>query len=287
MLESKLRSLDSAIARVPTRQRFERWWRDISRPVRLSDSVWFTINPVNVELGEVQGDRSTAIAALRLEAQPKIVTGNRPNDFELFTPLPRLSTVKRVGRGLRVSLEGELGYDVASVILRRAIVGREIDLGPRTVRIDDIVVSGIGLGRVALGVRFGGSVKGNVYFTGTPRYDATSDQLLVPDLDYDLGTADLLVRGLQWLKDDAIRNFLRDRARFPVDDQLGRLRELAERGMNRTLAPGVELSAQLDSAKAISVRATTKMLFVRALATGSAVLLVDRPPKAPPTARKP
>ncbi|MGQ0764270.1 MAG: DUF4403 family protein [Gemmatimonadota bacterium] len=284
LLGARLRGLDSAIARVSTRERFERWWRDISRPVRLSDSVWLVINPLDVELGEVRGDRSTAIAALRLEAQPMIITGNRPNDFELFKPLPRLTRRNRVGRGLRVSLQGDLGYDVATVMLQRAIVGRQIDIGPRSLRVDDITLMGIGRGRVAVGVRFGGSARGNVYFTGTPQYDPASDQLLVPDLDYDLATSDLLVRGLSWLKDDAIRDFLRQRARFPVDDQLDRLRQLAELGMNRTLAPGVELSAQLDQAKAISVRATTRLLHVRALATGSAVLLIDKPPAAGTTA---
>jgi hypothetical protein len=130
---------------------------------------------------------------------------------------------------------------------------------------------------VALGVRFGGSAKGLVYLTGTPSYDQTSDQLLVPDLAFDLHTNDLLVRGVAWLKDDTIRDFLRDRARFPVDDQLDRLRQLAENGMNRDLSPGVSLIANLDRARAISVRATRRALLVRAQATGWARLDIDRP----------
>jgi hypothetical protein len=243
-----------------------------------------------VRLGDVTYDSGSVVARLRLSVSPRIETGNRPNDFDLFTPLPRLERRDSVGERLSVTLDGELGYDVANVHLRNAIRGKKIEIGPRSITIRDVTLSGIGGGRVALGVRFGGSARGLLYLTGTPRYDAESDQLLVPDLAYDLHTNDLLVRGVAWLKDDAIRDFLRERARFPVDDQLDRLRQLAENGMNRDLSPGVSLIANLDRARAVSVRATQRALLVRAQATGWARLDIDRPmslgkPTRPPRAK--
>ncbi len=277
VLEQQLNNLDRNIRRVNTRERFEQWWRSMSRPIRLADSVYLTLNPSNVEMGSISFDSGSIVARLRLEARPRIETGNRPNDFDLFTPLPPLVKGKSVGKGLRVTLDGELGYDIANPLLRKAIVGKRIDIGDRSIVIRDVTLAGIGGGRVALGVRFGGSAKGLVYLTGTPSYDQKSDQLLVPDLAYDLHTNDLLVRGVAWLKDDTIRDFLRDRARFPVDDQLDRLRQLAENGMNRDLSPGVSLIANLDRARAISVRATRRALLVRAQATGWARLDIDRP----------
>lgn len=277
VLEQQLRTLDRNIARVNTRERFEQWWRSMSRPVRLADSIWFTINPSDVSLGRVSYDSGSVVARLRLETRPRIETGNRPNDFDLFTPLPRLVRGDSVGRGLQVTLDGELGYDVANPLLRKAIVGRTIEIGDRSIVIRDVNLTGIGGGRVALGVRFGGSAKGLVYLTGTPSYDRASDQLLVPDLAYDLHTNDMLVRGVAWLRDDTIRDFLRERARFPVDDQLDRLRQLAENGMNRDLSQGVSLIANLDKARAVSVRATQRALLVRAQASGWARLDIDRP----------
>lgn len=277
VLEQQLKNLDRNISRVNTRERFEQWWRSMSRPIRLTDSVYLTLNPSNVQMGSVSFDSGSVVARLRLEARPRIQTGNRPNDFDLFTPLPPLLKEKSVGNGLKVTLDGELGYDIANPLLRKAIVGKRIDIGDRSIVIRDVTLAGIGGGRVALGVRFGGSARGLVYLTGTPSYDQESDQLLVPDLAYDLHTNDLLVRGVAWLRDDTIRDFLRDRARFPVDDQLDRLRQLAENGMNRDLSKGVSLVANLDRARAISVRATRRALLVRAQATGWARLDIDRP----------
>lgn len=277
VLENQLANLDRNIARVKTRDRFERWWRDMSRAIRLTDSVWFTINPSDVRLTGIRTDGGTMIAGLRLTARPRIETGNRPNDFDLFTPLPRLLRADSGGGRLRVTLDGEIDYGVATGLLRRALVGKEIPISGRKLTIQSVDVLGIGGGRIALGVRFTGGVMGHVYLTGTPSYDVEVDQLLVPDLAYDLRTSDVLVQGVAWLKDDAIQNFLREKARFPVNDQLDRLRVLAERGMNRDLTQGVRLVGKLDKAEAVAVRATRAALRVRAVATGSAYLDIDKP----------
>lgn len=289
VLESQLQNLDRNIAMLNTRERFEQWWRSMSRPIRLTDSVWLTLNPSDVRMGSVSYDSGSVVARLSLTVQPKIETGNRPNDFDLFKPLPKLVKGNAVGRKLLVTLDGELGYDVANPLLRKAIVGKKVELGDRSIVVRDVELTGIGGGRVALGVRFGGSASGIVYLTGTPKYDSETDQLMVPDLAYDLHTNDMLVRGVAWLKDAAIQDFLRERARFPVDDQLDRLRQLAENGMNRDLSKGVTLIANLDRARAVSVRATRRALLVRAEASGWARLDIDRPmglkrPQRPKTA---
>jgi hypothetical protein len=286
VLEQRLSKLDRALEGINTRARFEQWWRAIERPIRLTDSIYFTINPHKVQLGAIEVDSGFATARIRLEATPKIQTGPRPNDFDYFKPLPPLQKSALVGKGLWVTLEGEFGYDVANALLRKNLVGKEITQGGRKVRIKDLELSGIGAGRVALGVRFEGSVKGQVYFIGTPKYDDAADQLSVPDLSYDLRTQDLLVRGLAWLREDWLRDFLREKARFPVEGQLDRLRTLAEKGMNRRLADGVYLVATVDRAKGVSVLATRRALLVRASANGDARLDINKAPtvkrKAPP-----
>lgn len=277
VLEQQVQTLDRALAGVNTRARFERWWRDVSRPIRLSDSIYLTINPRKVQLGRVSVDSGFAVAHVRLEAAPHIETGNRPNDFALFTPLPPLVGGPLEGKGLRASLEATFGYDVATDLLRKALVGRTFTRGRRTIRIRDVTLSGIGGGRVALGVRFDGAARGLVYLTGTPRYDNAADQLLIPDLDYDLHTSSLLVKGFAFLSDNQLRDLLRQNARFPVHGQLDRLRELAVRGMNRNLAEGVSLVASLERVENVGVRATRTALFARADAGGTLQLHIARP----------
>ena len=276
-LRRQVRTLDRAMAKVQTRERFERWWRDISRPIRLADSIYLTINPRKVQFGGVTVDSGEAVAHVRLEASPRIVTGNRPNDFELFTPLPALARAPLAGEGMRVSLQAEFGYDVATNLVRKALVGRSLRWQQRVIKIRNVSVTGIGGGQVALGVQIDGAARGLVYLTGTPRYDNASDQLIIPDLSYDLHTTSLLVKGLAFLGDTQIQDALRQYARFPVDEPLDKLRALAERGMNRELADGVALVASLEPVESVRVRATRSALLLRADARGELRLEIDRP----------
>lgn len=276
-LQREVRTLDRALAQVQTRERFERWWRDISRPIRLADSIYLTINPRKVQFGGVTIDSGEAVAHVRLEAHPRIVTGHRPNDFELFTPLPVLARAPLEGEGMRVSLQADFGYDVATSLVRKALVGRSLSWEKRTITIRDVSVTGIGGGQVALGVRFGGAARGLIYLTGTPRYDNVSDQLVIPDLAYDLHTTSLLVKGLAFLGDGQIQDALRQYARFPIEGHLDKLRALAVRGMNRDLADGVALVASLDPVERVRVQATRAALVLHADARGDLRLEIDRP----------
>ncbi len=275
-LSQQVRTLDRALAEVQTRERFERWWRDISRPIKLTDSIYLTINPRKVQLGGVTIDSNEAVAHVRLEATPRIRTGSRPNDFELFTPLPPLQHGALTGEGMRVSIQGEFGYDIATGLLRKVLIGRSLKWEKRTITIRDVTVAGIGGGKVALGVRFGGAARGLIYLTGTPSYDNAEDQILIPDLAYDLHTNSMLVKGLAYLGDNQIRDALRQYARFPITGHLDLLRTLAVKGMNRELTKGVELVASLEPVERVTVHATRAALILNASARGTLRLDIDR-----------
>jgi hypothetical protein len=278
LVTRQLSTLDRNIGRVDTQQRFQEWWNTMQRPIRLTDSIWFTIDPRSAQLGSVTRDSGKVIANLRLSAAPRIVTGSRPADSTLLSAIPPLQFGGVAEEGLHVPLGATFTYPVATSLVRKALVGRTIDVARRRIRIDDARLFGIGGGRVALGVSFGGAVNGTVYLLGTPRLDTLTRQVHVPDLEYDVGSARLLVRGFEWVRDVNVRDFLRKEARIPDSEALDRLRVLAEKGMNRELAPGVSLIARIAATRALGVHATQTELRVRALATGEARLAISKAP---------
>ena len=178
-------------------------------------------------------------------------------------------------------MDAAFTYPVATVLLRRVLVGRTVRQSGRTVRIRDIELTGVGGGRVALGVRLAGAVRGRLYFTGTPRLDRENHQIHVPDLDYDVGSSNLLIRSLEWMKGVDIRDFLRERARLPDSALVGKLTQLAERGTNRTLSPGVELSGRIRRAEGTTVHATVEAIRVRAVAEADLQLSISKGPAVP------
>lgn len=283
IMRQQLATLDRNIARLDTENRFQTWWNQMQRPIRLTDSIWFMIDPRSAQLRSVTSDSGRVVANLRLGAAPRIVTGPRPTDSTLSADIPPLQFGGAPEQGLYVPLEATFTYPVASALLQKALVGRSISVTRRRIRIDDARLMGIGGGRVALGVSFGGAVNGTVYLTGTPRLDTLTGQVYVPDLEYDVGSAGVLVRGVEWVKGVNVRDFLRQQARIPDTEALERLRVLAEQGMNRQLTQGVNLVARIAATRALGVHATTKELRVRALATGEARLAISKaPPVRPP-----
>jgi hypothetical protein len=281
MLEQKLTRFDRSVARWDARGWFDDLWQRLARPIRFTDSVYLLINPFAAQLGAVRSRGDTIMAQLRLIAAPQIVTGLQQVDSTRHEPLPRLDHADSMGTGASVLMEASFEYPVATHLLRRVLVGRTVEESGHRVRIRDVELTGIGGGRVALGVWLTGAIRGRLYFTGTPRLDRENRQVYVPDLDYDVGSANMLVRGFEWLRGDQVRDFLRERARLPDSALLGKLTELAERGMNRSLSPGVELSARIFNAAGTGVRATTTDLRVRAVADAELRLEISRAPKLP------
>jgi hypothetical protein len=269
---------DGHIARHDTRGRIEHIWKKMERPIRLTEGVWLLIRPGAAQLASLSGAGDTLVAIVRLEARPRIVTGMRPEDSTLVTPLPPLRTTADADTGgeLHVVLEGIFSYDAATGLLRKQLVGKVIRMAWRRARIEDITLRGIGSGRVALGVTLSGAVQGRLYLTGTPQLDLVTRQLTVPDLDFDIGSADVRANGLSWWHGDAIRDFLRAKAVIPDSAALGGMERLAEHGMNRDLATGVRLEVALNDSRGMAVRATREQLVVRAVAEGQARLVVER-----------
>jgi len=278
MLEQNVVKFDQAVARWPVRPRFVRLWGMLQRPIWLTEGVYLEINPYAAQLGSVGAVGDTVMARLRMVASPRVVTDMQVGPL---SPLPALQAGGDVGHGAHVVVEALFSYPTATALLRRSLVGYRIVQEGHRIEIRDIQLSGIGGGRVALAVTLAGRARGRLYFTGTPRFDLVHHQIHVPDLDYDVGTEQMLVQGFAWLKGVDIRDLLRDRARLPDSAVVGKLRGIAEHGINRTLADGVRLSGRIHDAQGTSVLATTKGIRVRGVADAEFKLAIDRGPTLP------
>jgi hypothetical protein len=181
-----------------------------------------------------------------------------------------------VGNGLHILLEGVIDYDLATDLIRKHLVGKKIERAGQTLIVDDLRLFGIGGGKLALELRFKGTSKGHIYFVGTPRYDVATNELYVPDFDYDVGSGNLLVRGLSWVKHDDVRNFFRTQGRWSIGNVMQTGKTQLLKGLNRDLAPGVRLSAEVSKVQGLSVHASRTAIRLRAQADANARLTVKQ-----------
>jgi hypothetical protein len=280
MLRRRVRRIDAEIGRADLGARMAVVWEKMARPIGLPEGLTLELRPEGARLLDIGGDGDSLVARVQLVARPRIVS-DTPEEHPVV--LPALERDTALADGFLATVDAEIDMVTASDLLRTALVSRRIRAGSRFITVRDAQLLGIGGGRVALGVTLDGAIRGRVFLTGTPALDTVRRVVRVPDLDFDVGSADALTASVLALQGEAVRDFLRERAEIPYDDALERLREIAERAMNRDLTEGVSLSASLDEARGVAASATRTHLRVRAEARGTAGLRIER---ALPTGRQ-
>ncbi|MDF1505831.1 DUF4403 family protein, partial [Roseisolibacter sp. H3M3-2] len=283
-LEDRLAAVDAGLARADVKSKVERWWELLQRPIRIRDSLWLEIRPRDVRLGAPSAEDGALVAPLALTAQPHLVTGPRPTTPP--TPLPALGARAAIAgdsapTGLRVRLDAEMGYDDATHLLAPRMVERALARGGRRVRVRRATVAPAPGGSGAVDLDVEGDVAGRVYVVGRPVYDAPTGELRVPDLDFVVDVDHPLVRGLDWLRHDELRDLLRARARWPAAALVDSARVRLERALNRDLTQGVSLAAEVPTARVLAVYAAREGVVLRAEAQGEASLRVRRAPPMP------
>lgn len=276
-LQKQLSEFDRRLTRFDLRTEAQKVWNVLSSPLRLTDSLWLTINPSAVRIGllKVQGD--TLVTTVGLSANPRIVGGPRPPTAVLPMPPPQDSATRPPV--LHLLTEARVPYDVASSILSKELAGTKIRVRDRVLIVRRLQLRGLGDGRVSVGLSVTGPVDGILYAVGRPAFDTAKAELFMPDLGYDIGTRSMLVGALSWLAQGTIEDFLRTRVRIKMGRIIDQGRELLEKNLNRELVPGVQLNATVQAGRVLGVRAAPDALLARAVVSGAGELVLTLEPE--------
>lgn len=270
-LEEQERTVDSIAASLDLRPSFEGWWETLREPVELTDSVWLVFGPDSIRRGPLRGSGDSVWVDLALEARPTVVIGPRPAADT--TPLPAL-VAGEVRPGLDVLVEGIVDYGTASRMLLDELKGVELEHEGRRVTVDSLRVFGIGGGRVALDVVVSGDLSARLYFTGTPALDPVSQVISVPDVDFDVATQDVVLAAASWLRQQGLRQLLRERAQWPAAPATEWLGTWLDRGINREISDDLRVEGEVLSVTPRSVHALLDHLLVRVAAQAEARVYV-------------
>lgn len=272
-LQQKADEVGARLAAMDMPEEARRIWGALHQPIRITDSLWLTVNPTAARVGmlELRGD--TLLTRVGLSARPRVTAGARPTTS--VGPLPALKDSTARTPALHLLTESRLPYDVASSILTRELRGTKIQAAAHQLTVDSLHLAGVGDGRLAVGLGVSGGVTGLLYAVGHPEYDSTTSKLFMPDLEYDVGTRNLLTGSLAWLGGEAVERFLRAKVRVDLGPTLEDGRKLLEKNLNRDLAKGVRLRAEITGGQVHDIRAAPEALLVRAVASGRAEIVLE------------
>ncbi|HEX6105936.1 MAG TPA: DUF4403 family protein [Gemmatimonadales bacterium] len=272
-LQDKADEIGARLAAVDLPGEAGRIWTALQQPVRIADSLWLTMNPSAARVGvlELRGD--TLRTMVGLTGRPRVTAGPRPAPSA--RPLPPFRDLTAREPALHLLTEARLPYEAAGVILTRELRGTKIKAAGQQLTLDSLTLAGLGDGRAAVGIGVSGPVTGFLYLVGHPAYDSATARLFMPDLEFDIATRNALTGSLAWLADGAVERYLRQNVRVDLGPTLAEGRRLLEQSLNRELAEGVRLRADIQGGQVHDIRAAPEALLVRAVVSGRAEIVLE------------
>ena len=283
-VENQLRQIAATVDRntpsvTSIRPRAEQIWSALQQPAQVAANTWLVFEPLEVGLGPLRGQGLEVSTTLALRARTRVVVGTRP--VAQIKPLPPLKHAEWSG-GLRIPLDAEVPYADANRFANEQFAGKTFKAGDATFRFDDIQVSGGAGGRIVVHASLdyqGGRLRqyaGPITLEGTPRFDAATSRIGVPDLDYKLDpkSRNMFVTAAEVLAHGEVRRRLRESIAFPVAGQLAALRTEVTRALSRQLAAGVTMRGTIAGVHPQSVSSTPAGLNVRVIVTGQAEVTI-------------
>jgi hypothetical protein len=265
--------IDSIVATIDVRSRFEEWWSILSNPIRLDGDNWLELRPEGIGSGRVSGSKSSLVVHGRLSARPRLHVGQPP--LAQPTLLPPLGTAPPQEESFEAVVDVLAQYREVGTALTSLLQGTVFEAAGRRIELEGIVVSGLGASRLGVEVTITGDVAGTLYFVATPAYRREDGTVSLPDLSMTVATSDVLFSAASWLLDTGLESMLRERARWHVDVGVDWAKTRLQDGLNATLGRGVRLRGDIGELEILDVHARTGGLLVRARLSGRVELLLE------------
>jgi len=253
------------------RRRVEDVWETVQEPIEASKGVYVLMQPAALSATPPRGSGTTLTTTVSVVVRPKLVVGKRP----AVTPKPLpLAGGTVPGRGFHIQMVAELPFTVMDSIVRAKLVGRHFDIEGHRITVRRARLYGAGT-KLVLAASIAGDAKGTLYFVGTPVFDADSQVVSVPDLDFSVESREVLPEVAEWLLYDQLRDQMRESARFAVGDRIASIRRDVDAALDRQLGRSVRTTGRVDRITPLGVFVFSRSVAAVVQAEGEAQIHID------------
>ncbi len=262
------------------KDKIEEAWLLAQQPQLLSETyhTWLINTPEQVEarLPDAQNGFLNIQAGIRGYTQT-IVSEVAPARSRIVK-LPPLKIVDNLPQSFNIGLISSISYQEASKIAEAYFKDKTYYFSGNkySVQIRKIELYGQEE-RLVIKAGLSGSINGNIYLKGIPRYDPVSQTVYLEELEYDLNTRNVLIRAANWLLHAKFLRMMKEAMVFPIAEQLGTLTETIRTSIaNQVISEGITLKGRLNEALPDKINLTPEHIYTVVHATGSLDLHIDK-----------
>jgi hypothetical protein len=244
-------------------------WNLLSEPQPVPGIGSFSLNPKSLHMQNLSAHNELLNITIGITASP-VVSFEKANASA--TTVPNLTPASSPG-GFSVYLDAALQYDSLSRVVNGYMAGKRFEVSEglfaRHIVVKEVTLAGNAEGNLLIKVDFTGSFNGTAFFNGKPMYNTTNRSLEVQDLDYDLQTKNLLLKGAKWLFASKIEAELKKASRIPLGAYFDTAQQALNQYLNREWTRGVRGSGSVKELQLLQAQALPQHIFLRTLCTGS------------------
>jgi hypothetical protein len=195
-------------------------WNKIQIPIKLSDEypLWGKITPLEISMVPLQGSIDILHHAVGIKAYTELFYGDEPA-FHINETIPELKITSRIDNDFRVSLALDVPFSNINAVAKQQLAGYQYNHGKYRVQVKDILIYG-SADKFIIALTISGTVKGTIYFSGTPWYDKETSSVKIKDLDFDIRTKNVLLKTASWLFHQSLVKNIEQKLSFDIGDRL-------------------------------------------------------------------
>src|SRR5690606_21627982 len=121
-------------------------------------------------------------------------------------------------------------------------------------------------------------IKGKVYLTALPYYDAATSSIKVRDVDYNLETRDKLLSSASWLAKNKFRSMIQEQISFPLKSQLDDTKKQLQKALNEQgrVHESILLKGTVSEIEPDNIYLTPTAIKAVVNAKGSLIINIDK-----------
>ena len=245
------------------------------KKIPLSTYGFLKLNASSVRMGAINYTRDTLSFTAGISCFPEISSDS--TNHSVSRHLPPLSGT---GTGSGFSLTANAVYDYTTIdtLLTRTLRNREFEVKGEKIRIAQVEVRGLDNYMVEFRISFTGTKKGTLYLKGSPELDVATQQLSVPDLEYDLNSSSLVLALGKTFFNRQILEGLRTQARINVTDLYLKNKQKIDSQFNRVITDGMVMQGGTTQLRLNGLVINKDNVQVQANVSGNASLVVSKLP---------
>jgi hypothetical protein len=270
------KSIDESIKEnVNLKSYMQQAWTAMQKPVKVNDeyNMWLKVTPLEIESTPLIGEAGKLKYSVAVKSITEAYIDTEPA-AGIPLPLPKLVIKPKVNDGFKMNLVADIPFKKINEISKQYMKDKSFQQGKYTLLVRDIDIYG-GEGKLVVHLLVSGSIKGDLYFTAVPYYNAEKQSITVKDLDYEIHTKNALVKTGSWLFKSILLKMISESMEYPMSEQVNSAKSMIRENIkDYQVVKNIYLNGNLDELSADDIILTQTSLKANIVLTGNLKLII-------------